>query len=290
VSQIEPRLGRLRDYFSVPRNLWPAWSKILALPHAPLAVRSMHETGVLFALFPGLEQIECLVVRDFYHRYTVDEHTLVALQNACSEPAGYGEIFKELPQRAVLLFALLFHDSGKASSDAARGYAGHVDASLIAADAAMRRVHMPPAERDTVSFLIRNHMELSAAMRSRDLADPKTVQDMAHVVGTEDRLKALTVLTYADISAVNPGAMTPWRSAQLWQLYLKVYRELTRELAGARIAETAAGPGAGLLEGLRFVICAPTAKRKSPYIWRWKRKARRAAWRWISAPWNRPGS
>ena len=30
--------------------------------------------------FPEMAQIENLVVRDFYHRYTVDEHTLVTLQ------------------------------------------------------------------------------------------------------------------------------------------------------------------------------------------------------------------
>jgi [protein-PII] uridylyltransferase len=250
VNQLEPRLGRLREYFEEPRSLWPALNQILSQTHAPLAVRSMHETGVLFALFPGLEQIECQVVRDFYHRYTVDEHTLVAIQNACAAPARYGELLLELPQKAVLLFALLFHDAGKAHSDPASGYEGHVEASLQAADAAMRRIRMPAQDRETVAFLIRNHLELSLAMRSRDLADPKAIHDVAQIVGTEDRLKALTVLTYADISAVNPNVMTPWRSSQLWRLYLAVYRELTRELAAERIAESASGPGAELLEGL----------------------------------------
>jgi len=250
VNQLEARLNRLREYFEEPRHLWPALNQVFSQPHAPLAIRSMHETGVLFALFPGLEQIECLVVRDFYHRYTVDEHTLVAIQNACSAPEGYGELLRELPQKGVLLFAILFHDSGKASSEASAGYTGHVEASLAAAGEAMRRIRMPAPERDTVSFLIRNHMELSVAMRSRDLADPKAIEDVAQIVGTEGRLKALTLLTYADISAVNPNVMTPWRSAQLWRLYLAVYRELTRELSEQRIAESAFGPGAELLEGL----------------------------------------
>jgi len=215
-----------------------------------MAVRSMHETGVLFALFPGLEQIECLVVRDFYHRYTVDEHTLVAIQNAWSAPEAYGELLRELPQKGLLLFALLFHDAGKAHSDAAEGYAGHVDASLQSADEAVRRIRMPAAEHDIVSFLIRHHMELSVAMRTRDLADPKAIHDVAQMAGTEDRLKALTLLTYADISAVNPSVMTPWRASQLWRLYLAVYRQLTRELAEERIVESNVGPGADLLEGL----------------------------------------
>jgi len=250
VNQLEARLTRLREYFDETRGQWSALNQIFLETHAPLAVRSMHETGVLFAMFPGLEQIECLVVRDFYHRYTVDEHTLVAIQNACSAPAGYGDLLRELPQKGVLLFALLFHDSGKAHSEAAAGYAGHVEGSLQAADAAMRRIRMPAPEREMVSFLIRNHMELSSAMRSRDLADPKAIHDVAQIVGTEDRLKALTLLTYADISAVNPSVMTPWRSSQLWRLYLAVYRELTRELSEERIAESAIEPGAELLEGL----------------------------------------
>jgi [protein-PII] uridylyltransferase len=250
VNQMEPRLRRLREYFAEPRNLWPALNQILSQGHAPMAVRAMHESGVLFALFPCLEQIECLVVRDFYHRYTVDEHTLVAMQNACSAPGSYGELLQELPHKGALLFALLFHDAGKADSDAATGYEGHVEASLAKAGAAMRRIRMTAPERDTVAFLIRHHLELSAAMRSRDLADPKAIRDVAQIVGTEERLKALTVLSYADISAVNPSVMTPWRAAHLWRLYLAVYRELTRELAAERIAESAAQPGAELLEGL----------------------------------------
>ena len=250
VAQLEGRVGRLREYFAGPCSLWPAINRILSQPHAPMALRFLHETGVLFALFPGLEQIECLVVRDFFHRYTVDEHTLVAIQNACAAPEKYGELLRELPQKSVVLFALLFHDSGKPQSDAAAGYAGHVEASLAAAAEAMRRIRMPAQEQDAVSFLIRNHMELSLAMQTRDLADPKAIQDLAETVGTEDRLKALTLLTYADISAVNPSVMTPWRSSQLWRLYMAVYRELTRELSEQRIAESVARTGAELLEGL----------------------------------------
>src|ERR1035437_8527855 len=80
-QRIEARLPRLRDHFIPPQHLWPVLSQLLALPHAPAAVRAMHETGVLTAIFPELAGIECLVIRDFFHRYTVDEHTLVTLQN-----------------------------------------------------------------------------------------------------------------------------------------------------------------------------------------------------------------
>src|ERR1017187_9987615 len=72
-------------------------------------------------------------------------------------------------------------------------------------------------------------------MFSRDVFDPQTIRDVAHLVGTVERLKVLTLLTYADIGAVNPTTMTPWRAEQLWQLYLMVYNELNRELQTERI-------------------------------------------------------
>jgi len=243
-QQIEARLPRLRDYFRDIRPVWPALSTILALPHAPLALRAMGGTGALTALFPELEQIECLVVRDFYHRYTVDEHTLVALQNLWSLRDAdelplrpYGDLLREMQQPAVLLFALLFHDSGKGSPGE-----GHIDASLRLARSAMTRIQMPAHDRETALFLIRRHLELSSTMQARDLFDPQTVLDVAHQVETVERLKALVLITYADISAVNPDVMTPWRAEQLWQLYLMVYNELTRELETERIEIDSSGP------------------------------------------------
>ncbi len=235
-QQTESRLARWRAHFAEPRPVWPVLSRILALPHAPLAVRSMHETGVLAAIFPEMERIECLVIRDFFHRYTVDEHTLVAMQNLWNLPGGYGELLAEVKQPSVLIFALLFHDVGKGVLGE-----GPVDASMRLAPGAMARIQMPQPEREAVLFLIQRHLELSAVMQSRDVFDQRTIREVAHHVETVERLKALTLVTYADISAVNPTVMTPWRSERLWQLYLAVYNELTRELETERIEAVPSG-------------------------------------------------
>jgi [protein-PII] uridylyltransferase len=240
-SETEQRLigllPQLEEWFATPRPIWPQLKEILTLPYAAEAVRGMHETGVLRAIFPEMAQIECLVVRDFYHRYTVDEHTLVTLQALAylrgnREPAvkRYADLQSELEDPALLLCALLFHDVGKGAGNGA-----HAEASLRAAEPAMERIRMPRPERDMVGFLIRRHLEMSAVMNSRDLQDPATARHMAGRVETVERLKALTLMTYADISAVNPTAMTPWRAEVLWQLYLATYNELTRELATDRI-------------------------------------------------------
>jgi len=243
-QQIEARRRRLRTFFVESRPIWPPLNSLLALPHAPLAARAMHDTETLTVFFPELEHIECLVVRDFYHRYTVDEHTLVAFDNLWSLRGAeelplkpYGDLLREMQQPGVLVFALLFHDSGKGDPAG-----GHVDGSVRLASSAINRIQMPPHDRDTVLFLIRKHLELSNVMQSRDVFDPQTLREVAHQVETVERLKALTLLTYADISAVNPNVMTPWRAEQLWQLYLMVYNELTRELETERIEIDPSGP------------------------------------------------
>jgi [protein-PII] uridylyltransferase len=242
-QRIAARLPRMRDYFLNSQPLWPLLGQMLALPHAPSAVRAMHETGVLTAIFPELAEIECLVIRDFFHRYTVDEHTLVTLQNlwslrTTSDPwcRPFRDLLAEIKEPGVLAFALLFHDSGKGSLTE-----GHVDASLRLVAAPMARIQMPWQDRDMVTFLIQRHLDLSAAMFSRDVFDPQTIRDVAHQMGTVERLKVLILLTYADISAVHPTAMTPWRAEQLWQLYLMVYNELTRELETERIEAVPTG-------------------------------------------------
>ena len=245
-QRIESHLAGLREQFAGLPGLSAQLLAIFALPYAPLAARCMHSSGVLAAIFPEFEQIECLVIRDFYHRYTVDEHTLMAVQNLWGLRAArdlpqkyYADLIVEVKEPGLLTLALLFHDVGKGADPVPPG--GHAQASVEMAASALTRIHMASADQETVLFLVRRHLELSAALQSRDVFDPQTIRDVAHRVETVERLKALTLVTYADISAVNPDAMTPWRAEQLWQLYLMVYNELTRELEAERIEALPSG-------------------------------------------------
>ncbi len=63
-----------------PAGLAALGSSCFRRTHAALALGQMHETGILAVALPVWRSIDSLVVRDFYHRYTVDEHTLVAIQ------------------------------------------------------------------------------------------------------------------------------------------------------------------------------------------------------------------
>jgi [protein-PII] uridylyltransferase len=91
----------------------------------------------------------------------------------------------------------------------------------------MDRLELDQAARDTISFLIASHLEISATLR-RDIYDPGTVQAFCDKVGTPERLKLLALLTYADIKAVNPEALTPWKAENVWQLYVAASNCLSR--------------------------------------------------------------
>ncbi len=242
-AETERRLEAARDAFATwcqtPRPLWRSLKITLALPHASVALRVLQNTDLMQVLFPEWDSVVSLVVRDFYHRYTVDEHTLVCIERLSTlrqtqDPAArrFAALLSEIDNPAVLLFALLYHDVGKGA------FTGdHSTVSLEWALAAMQRMQVPQDEQDTVAFLVLHHLALSEVMNGRDLSDPDTARALADRVGTIERLKLLAVLTYADISGVNPGAMTPWRLEQLWRVYRMGQQELTRELETARIQE-----------------------------------------------------
>ena len=222
--------GKFEEWAAKQSKLLSPFRKTLKLPHAGAALRTLHECGALEAIFPEMREIEALVVRDFYHRYTVDEHTMVAITGVLNLRGMQGDPFAELAAETedfdLLILALLFHDVGKGDPNT-----GHVEASAKVAGPALRRAGISDRAWGIVEFLILAHLELSAAMSSRDLSDPSVIRSIAEKMGTVEKLKLLTLLTWADISAVNPTAMTPWRRQMLWKLYLMLTNELTRELS-----------------------------------------------------------
>jgi [protein-PII] uridylyltransferase len=236
--QIAGRLPAISARFSAPAQpLWPALHEILTLPHPSVALRSMHDSGVLRTVFPEWGQIECYVVRDFNHRYTVDEHTLVTLESLEElattkelERRRFANLMSEIEDLSILRLALVFHDVGKGAETESHA----IESARLAARAA-ERIGVPEEHRALLDTLIAQHLSLSSAMNGRDLDDPRTARWLADRVGTIEVLKNLTLLTYADTSAVHPHAMSPWRLEQLWRVYTTAHRELTRELDTNRI-------------------------------------------------------
>lgn len=215
---------------------WPVWRDFFAQPHTSLALEEMATTGVLATFLPEWRSIDSLVVRDFYHRYTVDEHTLVAIgalddlvRRVPDRPARFCDIASQEDRLSLVRLAILLHDIGKGTRPG-----DHVAGSVETARSILQRLRPSPGEERVILFLIEHHLDLSLIMNGRDLEDPGTARFLSSRVQTEEDLRRLTLLTYADISAVNPTAMTPWRQQQLWQVYQLGVEQLTRELASDR--------------------------------------------------------
>ena len=215
--------------------LWNALREVLLGPHAAHALRTMHALGVLEMLIPEFHGIDALVIRDSYHRYTVDEHTFLTIDNVhgLRQPIHdyekrLAQLLPEIDRLDLFLLALLLHDTGKA-----RRSGEHIAQSIELADAFMARLEFDAEERESVLHLIRLHLEMSNALR-RDIFDQETVRDFAEKIASPMMLKMLTLMTFADIRAVNPDALTPWKAESLWQLYMATANFMDRSVDEVR--------------------------------------------------------
>jgi [protein-PII] uridylyltransferase len=215
--------------------LWNCLREVLLGPWAAHALRTMHALGILELLIPEFHGIESLVIRDTWHRYTVDEHTFHVIDNVhrLRQPQQEWEkrlamLLPEIDRLDLFLLSLLMHDTGKA-----RRNGNHAISSVELCESLFARLELDPEERETVRRVIRNHLEMSSAMR-RDVFDAENVRAFAEKIATQSQLKMLTLMTYADIRAVSPEALTPWKADSLWQLYMSASNFLDRSVDEVR--------------------------------------------------------
>lgn len=215
--------------------LWNCLREVLLGPHAAHALRTMHALGILEMLLPEFHGIDALVIRDSYHRYTVDEHTFLTIDNVhgLRRPVQdyeqrLGTLLPELERLDLLLLSLLLHDTGKA-----RRTGDHTVQSVEMSESFLARLDFDPEERETVRKLIRMHLEMSNALR-RDIFDVDNARRLAEKVGSPQLLRMLTLMTYADIKAVHPDALTPWKAENLWQLYMATANFMDRSVDEVR--------------------------------------------------------
>jgi [protein-PII] uridylyltransferase len=188
--------------------------------HVGSALRTLHETGILGRLLPEWARISFLVQHDLYHRYTVDEHTLRALEALDEVAAGdnpelarMGALLDEIEDALPLYLGMLLHDIGKG-----RG-AGHVEKGVRISMRTLVHLGLDPEAAGKVLFLVDAHLEMSQISQQRDLSEPALVEAFAKRVGSLERLNLLLLLTYADHRAVGPGVWTDWKATLLWELY-----------------------------------------------------------------------
>ncbi|WP_438970482.1 [protein-PII] uridylyltransferase [Methylophaga sp.] len=183
--------------------------------------RRMNELDVLGAYLPEFGRIVGQMQHDLFHAYTVDEHTLFLVRNlrrfSCEEYKTEfplcSEIFYQLPKPEILYIAGIYHDIAKG-----RG-GDHSVLGMADAEAFCERHNLSQYDTDTVTFLVRQHLAMSATAQKSDLEDPDVIKKFADQVKTTDRLNYLYLLTVADIRATNDNLWNGWRDSLLRQLY-----------------------------------------------------------------------
>jgi [protein-PII] uridylyltransferase len=192
-----------------------------------VALRAMHETGVLARLLPEWGRITFLVQHDFFHKYTVDEHTLKAIDALDALAAGQDPslaplagVFDEIADSRPLYLGMLLHDIAKG-----RG-GGHVPKGVVLSRRILERLGVDEETLEKVVFLVGAHLEMSQTSQQRDLTEAPLIEAFASRMGSVENLNLLMLLTYADHCGVGPGIWNGWKASLLFDLYQRTRRTL----------------------------------------------------------------
>lgn len=186
-------------------------------------LRRAHDLTVLERIIPSFREIRCLLQFNQYHKYTVDEHSLRAVELAiqfAQREDHLGAAYRSLENPGLLHLALLLHDVGKA-----REGDHSVVGERIASETG-ERLGLPQEQTQRLALLVRRHLSMSHLAFRRDTSDPTVIADFAGLVGDPETLTMLFVLTCADMAAVGPDVLNDWKISVLASLYQRTLDRL----------------------------------------------------------------
>ena len=228
VRAMRHNISQINDDFRNNSEVKQQFIQILQQNHKVASVLNhMNRLGILARYLPVFGKIVGRMQFDLFHIYTVDQHSLFAVRNLCLLHHGKTsvkqaqEIFSHIPQPYLVYLGALFHDIAK-------GREGH-HADLGAIDAAEFCQHHRINKEDTelVVWLVKEHLLMSETAQKKDLSDPDVIADFALQMGSLLRLRAMYLLTIADISATDPKLWNSFKESLLHELYLKTKHQLT---------------------------------------------------------------
>ncbi|HBF12243.1 MAG TPA: [protein-PII] uridylyltransferase, partial [Deltaproteobacteria bacterium] len=191
---------------------------------------AMHETHFLDAWMPEFKKLRCRVQHDVYHIYTIDTHSIFAVNELSKLVRGdydakfpfYKEALQAVVHPELLTLGLFLHDIGKGEGG------NHSVKGAVIARKITERLQYSQAEADAVDFLIQSHLIMPHLSQRRDLDDPELIIKFARSMGTMDNLNMLFLLTWGDIRAVGPEAWTDWKDVLLQKLYKRTHEVITK--------------------------------------------------------------
>ena len=196
----------------------------------PRTLREMHHLRFLNRFIPEFRRIYCKVQHDAYHIYTVDIHSLFAVEEIVKLWDGeyaqrkpeLTDIANNVEKRELLLLSVLFHDIGKGEGK------NHSNRGADMIPTISRRLGLNREDRERLEFLVRHHLDMAHISQRRDMHDDKLIVDFAKTMQTSENLRMLTLLTFADIKAVGPNVWNEWKGGLLMELYEKTFAILER--------------------------------------------------------------
>ncbi len=190
-------------------------------------IKKMHEIGLIDKYIPEFGNICCLSEYSLYHKYTVDEHSIKALEYL-DELLYADDASKNFLTRLknilyslskhnlfVLRLALILHDIGKIKAEHHENVGAELSKHI--AD----RLDIGDDLKNKLVFLIKHHLLINQIISTKDIDDPKTLQDFMNIVDDKNKLNMLMLITFADMNAVNDNVWTPWRENLIESLYIK---------------------------------------------------------------------
>ncbi len=198
-------------------------------------------TGFLTKYVPEFNGVLNRIQYDEYHLYPVDKHMLRTVQTiknfgTSEDQSGHplcGEIYKDLKDRKLVLWAALLHDIGKSVPEH-----GHSERGETMAKEIMYSKGYSQKAAEMVGFLVREHLLLAKTATRRDINDEETSINLARKIGDPEKLKMLYLLTVGDCIATGPKAWNNWTGILFRGLFLKVLGILAKgELASAEAVE-----------------------------------------------------
>jgi [protein-PII] uridylyltransferase len=219
----------VRDHIEISEEAAGRFMSLLSqTPRLGDLLRRLHELRVLEKLVSGMERARCLLQFNKYHKYTVDEHCIRAVERATEflgDSGPLGAVYRAIGQRAVVHLALLIHDLGK-------GYAeDHSSVGEALAVETAARLKLKDQDAEIVRFLVGKHLLMSHLAFRRDTSEEAPIVQFASEVGSPELLRMLFVLTCADLAAVGPGVLNRWKIEVLSELYHRTLEHLSGDPA-----------------------------------------------------------
>lgn len=194
-------------------------------------LRTLHEIGVLEKIIPPFTHARSLLQFNDYHKYTVDEHSIRAVEEAtkfASDKGPLGHVYRAIKRKWLLHLALLMHDLGKGFAE------DHSEVGARMTDEISPRLGLHESDAEILRFLVHKHLHMSHLAFRRDTSDPQLIVRFAVEVGSPETLQMLYVLSAADLAAVGPDVLNAWKVDVLTGLYRRTMEHLSGHLPALR--------------------------------------------------------